>query len=280
MITLRWAPFPGADIVQYRVYRSMIGFVFPVVSQSAISGLTLQLRMNGSPTQTITFDGVTPPHEKINATLEGGTAYQSLMDSAYVLVRSDIRSGPSAKIQIMGGTALTALGLTARLITEKSEDVLVSTVSALSDPELMVEFEDSDGVCQDWYSVSTVNSHGQESSKAPYKQPVTHTGQVCVLEGIVTDLQGKRVADAEVTASLAKFPYESEKASQITLEPISTRTGSDGRFSLAVLQGALILLEIPAVAYSRDITVPSKPYEFITDILVDLDYRYPLEYQG
>lgn len=280
MITLRWAPFPGADVVSYRVYRSMVGFSFPVVSLGAIAGLTLQLRMNGGPVQTITFDGTTPAHEKINVSLTGGMAYPSLMDSVYTIVRSDVRSGPNAKIQIIGGTALTALGLTARLITEKSEDVLVASVPALVDTEALVEFEDSDGVCQDWYTVSTVSSTAQESAKAPYKQPVTHTGQICVLEGIVTDLQGKRVADAEVTAQLVRFPQETEKASQVTLDPIVTQTGSDGRFSLAILQGTLVQLEIPAVGFSRNITVPDKAYEFITDIRVDLDYRYPLGYPG
>lgn len=280
MITLRWAPFPGADVINYKVYRSMVGIMFPVVSISSLAGLTLQLKMNGGALQTIIFNGTSPIADNINAVLTGGMAYRSQRDSIYYIIRSDVRSGPAAKIQIVGGTALSALGLTARLIVEKSEDVLVADVPALANPEDLVSFEDADGICQDWYTITTISSVGQESSKLPYKQPLTHTGQICVLEGIVTDLQGRRVADAEVSAALVKFPHESETASQITLAPITTMTGSDGRFSLAILQGALVQLSIEAIGYNRNITVPAKPYEFITDILVDLDYQYPLEYLG
>lgn len=278
MITLRWAPFPGADVSSYRVYRSIIGFVAPVVSPATLSGKTLQLRMNGGTLQTITFDSTTPAMDKINATLVGGRAYQSLEDSGYFLVRSDLRVSPGA-VQIVGGTSLSLFGLSARTIAEKSEDQMIASVPALPDPNQLVEYEDPDGVCQDWYTVTTVDSFGTESRKPPYQQPQTYSGPICVLEGIVTNLQGVRIADAEVIATLVKYPQEIGKAPQITLDPITTLTGSDGRFCLPLLQGALVQLDIPAVGFSRNVTVPNKPCEFITDLRVDLDYRYPLEYR-
>lgn len=279
MINLRWAPFPGADVVSYDLYRSMIGFKAAIVDPSLLSGLTLILKINGGAAQTITFDNSTPAVDKINATLKGAMAYLSLLEVGFFYVRNDVRSAPGS-IQIFGGSALPLLGLVQETIFEKSKDERIAEIPALSDPSLMVSYEDPDGVCQDWYAVSTVSSHGEESRKSPYRQPVTNTGQLCVLEGIVTDLQGVRLPDAEVTATLVKFPQESEKATQISLDPIVTRSGSDGRFSLAVLQGALIQLDIPAVGFSRNITVPPAAYEFVTDILVDLDYRYPLEHNG
>lgn len=97
------------------------------------------------------------------------------------------------------------------------------------------------------------------------------------MEGIVTTLQGVRVADAEVKATIIKFPQEVGGTPQVTLEPITTLTGSDGRFSIPLLQGTLVQFEIPAVGFIRNITIPEKPCEFITDLQVDLDYRYPLE---
>lgn len=278
MNTLRWAPFPGADVAGYKVYRSMLGFKGLIVSPTAASGLTLQLKMNGGGSQIITFDGTTPVIDKINASLVGGRAYPSIASPAYFFVRSDIRTAPGS-IQITGGTALAPMGITPRAIYEKSEDDLIATIPANPDPDTLVEYEDPDGVCQDWYAVSSVSSTGAESAKTPYRQPMTYTGEICVLEGIVTNLQGVRIADAEVSATLVKYPQEIHQSPQITLEPVTTLTGSDGRFSLALLQGALVKIEIPIVGFCRNITVPEKPCEFLTDLQVDLDYRYPLDYR-
>jgi len=278
MNTLRWAPFPGADVASYKVYRSIIGFRGTLAPLSSVNGLTMQLKINSGATQTITFDGVTPIVDRINAVLQGGNAYPSVSNPAYFYVRSDVRTTPG-NIVIVGGTALALLGVTARSIYEKSEDELIATVPANPDPNILLEYNDDDGVCQDWYAISSVSSSSAESAKTPYRQPMTYTGELCVLEGVVTNLQGTRIADAEVVATLVKYPQEIHKAPQITLEPITTLTGSDGRFSLALLQGALVQVDIPAVGFSRNITVPSKPCEFLTDIQVDLDYRYPLEYR-
>lgn len=276
MNTLRWSPFPGADVASYKLYRSMIGFRAPVLTPSVLSGKTLQLRFNNGAAQTVTFDMSSSPQDKINSIITGGRAYPSLADPNYFLVRSDLRSAPGSLI-IIGGTALASLGLTPKSIYEKSEDELISQIPANPDPDVQMEYDDADGVCQDWYAVSTVSSTGSESLKTPYRQPMTYTGELCVIEGIVTTLQGVRVPDVEVIATIIKFPQEIGKAPQITREPIRVLTGSDGRFSVPLLQGTLVQFEIPAVEFIRNITVPAKPCEFITDLQVDLDYRYPLE---
>jgi hypothetical protein len=276
MITLRFTRFPGADVTSYKVYCSIIGFRAPIPLPGVLDGKTLTLKMHDSEEQTITFDA-TSVIDQINSTLLGGHAYPLIRDPGYFYLRADVRDS-SGSVEIIDGTALTDLGLVPRMIIEKSEDFLIAQLPVLANPDASIEFEDPDGVCQDWYSVTTVSSQGNESTKAPYKQPVTHSGRLCVLEGIVTNLQGVRIPDAEIVAKLIKYPQEPSKASQISMDPVSTLTSSDGRFSLAILQGAHIQLEIPLVGFSRAITVPNKPCEFITDILVDLDYRYPLEY--
>jgi len=279
MNILKWAPFPTSNVASYRVYRSMIGFEADTAPPNVVSGKTLILKMNGGANQTITFSGVTPIVNQINAVLNGGQAYLSTVHAGMrFLLRSDVRSSPGS-VQIVGGTALADLGLTARTITEKSEDLLIASVTALEDPEAIVTFEDEDGALQDFYAITTLDAQSNESLKTLYRQAVQFTGDICVIEGIVTDLQGVRYPDAEVTAQIIRFPHSTTKASQVTREPITTLTGPDGRFSLPLLQGALVMFEIPVVGFSRNITVPKKAYEFITDILVDLDYRYPLEYR-
>jgi hypothetical protein len=275
MITLRWAQYPEADVALYRVYRSIIGFRAPAVAPATMAGLTLQLKMNGGSTQTITFSGSQPLVDQINAVLTGGRAYGSLLDSGYFFVRSDLREAPGTVV-IVGGTALSLLGLTARTISQQSEDTLVSTIAAPVDPDEVVEFEDSDGALQDFYALTTSDSVGNESLKTSYRQPVASTGKLCVIEGIVSNLQGVRMVDAEVKATLVKFPHSPETANYITLEPITTLTGPDGRFSLALLQGAIVQLDISALGYSHNIQVPEKAFALITDLEVELRYRYPL----
>jgi hypothetical protein len=256
----------------------MIGFRALAALPSALVGKTLSLKLNGGSTQTITFSGTASAVDQINAVLTGGKAFASNADSAYFFVRSNIRSAPGS-VQITGGTALADLQLTARTITEKSEDLLVAEVDALEDPEEMVEWADSDGVPEDFYAIVTVDSFGNESLKTSYRQAVAYTGAVCVLEGIVTDLQGVRYPDAEISIQLIRYPQAQGKVPQITRHKLRFLTGPDGRFSVPVLQGALIQFEIKEVQFSREIEVPYLAYQFLTDILVDLDYRYPLEYR-
>jgi hypothetical protein len=275
---LKFAPFPSSDVANYRVYRSIIGFTAVNAAPGAVAGKTLQLKMNGGVLQTISFSGVATVPDQINLVLTGGRAYPNTADlGATFLLRSDIREAPGS-VEIVGGSSLVDLDTTARVITETSEDEVIATIPALIDPEELVEFEDLDGALQDFYAIQTIDSFGNLSFKTGYRQAIQYTGNICVVEGIVTDLQGVRYVDAEVKAKLIKFPHSPEKASQVTLGEIITRTGPDGRFSLPLLQGALVQFEIRAVGFNRNITVPLKAYEFITDILVDLDYRYPLEF--
>ena len=278
MITLRWAPYPGTDVASYKLYRSMIGFKIPQIDPAIVAGKTLIMTVNSTANQTVSFSGTSSVLDQINAQTTGVTGYASVVDASYAYIRDDVRNSPGF-ITIVGGTALTDLGLSIGTISAKSSDELIATVPANPDQTVALEYADPDGVCQDWYSISSVNSLGDESSKSPAKQPITHSGNLCVIEGIVTDLQGVRIPNTEVVATLVKFPHASELASQITLEPIKTYTGSDGRFSLALLQGALVQLDIEALGYSHNITVPAKAYEFITEMPFDTDYQYPLEYR-
>jgi len=275
MIKLRWLPFPESNVSDYRVYRSIIGFRAPLVSLATLNSLTLQLKINGGALQTFTFDAVTAVVDKINATIIEGTAYLSNVDSNFFFIRSNVRETPGS-VQIVGGTAMALFSLTARLILQKSEDFLIAQIPALLDPTVTVEYQDPDGVLQDWYAISTVDSLTNESIKTAFRQPITTTGPVCVLEGIVVDIQGARLPDAKVTARLVKFPHSSGVATGVSVAPVTTLTGPDGRFSLPLLQCALVTLEIPVLKFAKQITVPAKGFEFITDLTVDLDYRYPL----
>jgi len=275
MITLRWSQLPEADVASYKVYRSIIGFSMPVLPLSTINGKTLILKFNGGSSQTFTFNNSTSIVDLINATASGGQAYLS-SDALKVIIRSNLRSGPDGSVQIVGGTALSDFGLTARTITEKSEDELIASVVAPVDPATVVEYLDEDGTLEDYYAISTIDSLSHESLKTAYRRPIESTGLLCVIEGVIFDIQGRRVPNAEVKATIQVPPESTDCSGNISVDPVSEYSGPDGRFSLPLLQKALVRLEIPAIGLNRIISIPEKSFVLINDIRVDLEYRYPL----
>lgn len=267
MITLKWSKFPGSDVASYRIFRAMIGFKAPIVN---ISGKDIVLRMNGNTPQTIAFNAMTIV-DTINSVLIGGTAYTS-NDGLSFFVRSNVRIAPGS-VEIVGGAALADLGLTPVLITEKSDGQLIDTKVASVVVNAVETYVDEDGVLDDFYSVSTVSAMSVESLKTPWQQPIQSAGPICVIEGVIADLQGVRIADCEVRAEIV-VPPESLSIAYITKDPITTISATDGRFSLPLLQGALVKLEIPEIGYSQMVTVPALSYVFLKDLKVDEAYAF------
>jgi hypothetical protein len=272
VINLRWSRFPESDIVSYKLWRAIIGFEAPMVN---VIGKTLQLKLNGNSLQTITFS-TSDNVADINLVLNGGKAYLS-QGGTHFIVRSDLRIAPGS-IEIVGGTALTDLGLTAKLITEKSDGVHIASVVANPVLTTVEQYVDNDGILDDYYAISSINSLSVESLKTPWAQPINTAGPICVLEGVICNLQGVRIPDVQIIATLQTPPKDLSLA-YITKTPITVISGIDGRFSLPLLQSALVKLEIPAIGYTRMVTVPDQSYIFIKDLLVDEDYTYPLGYR-
>lgn len=265
MINLRWFKFPGSNVASFKVYRSILGFVAPIVS---LTGKTLQLKINNGATQSHTFDA-TSIIDQINANFVGVRAAMSISNNLNFILRGDVRQSPPGSIQIVGGTAVVDLGLTLRTITAQSEDMVLATVPAAINEADVVTYNDPDGSVSDWYAISTIDSFALESSKSSYRQPITSTGNLCTIEGIIMTLQGARVPDAKVTAviQIPPEPKDGELTpdplANITKDIISTISGIDGRFSLALLQGALVKFECESIGLSRMIRVPAQAYIYI-----------------
>jgi hypothetical protein len=271
MITLRWTPLEGADITTYKIYRAMIGVKTPLEAPfGLISGDSLQIKLNNDTLQTITFDDDYDIEELvtvINNQITGGTAYQSKIDDSLIL-RSNIRSEPGYLV-IVGGTALSKMGLTTGPISENSNMVHIGSVSFGTN-----EFEDLNGVLEDYYSLSTVSSLGDESNLSNPRQAINFTGPICVVEGCITDLQGRRVCDVQVTARIVNPPESVQDHSFITKETMTTLTGEDGRFSLPLLQCARVIFEIDDVRVSDPISIPAQPYVFFDELPIDYNYKF------
>jgi hypothetical protein len=275
VIKLRWVPDPNSDVASYKLCRSFIGFI-ALKPLGSIDGKILELKFNNGPLQTITFNDIDPIIDQINVVIvgNGGQAFDSLLDAGNFIVRSDIREGVNGKVEIVGGNAMVDLGLTARVIIEKSEEYLIATLPALPDPTTVVSFEDEDGVPEDWYRLSTVSSLNVESQKTQYKQAISFTGAICVIEGIVTDLQGVRLCDIKVEAKMVKTPQSTVIPTFVSTDTISVLTGSDGRFSLPLLQGAQVQISIKDIGLVKTICVPEKAFEYLQNIPYDTSHQY------
>jgi len=268
-IILRWVPIEGADIASYNIHRSMIGFITEEEAPFGFNGESLQLKINNQTIQTFNFVDDSDINELVdflNANMVGATAYKAY-GTDQLIVRSDIRAG-AGFIEIVGGSALLKLGLSPHIISEKSETLKIGSI-----PYSELEYEDQNGVLEDFYGISTVDNVGNESNISSLRQAINFTGPICVVEGCITDLQGMRVPDVKVLARIVTPPEGAEHTS-IIKDEISVLTGEDGRFSLPILQGARVIFEIDETRVSDPISIPVRPYVFFDDLPIDYEYKF------
>jgi len=268
MVFVRWTQFPGSDVVSFNVYRAMIGVEASFID---VSGKSLTLALNGDPSQTINFT-TSNPIADINLSLVGGKAYLSDSGTEFI-IRSDIREAPGS-IEIISGTALVDLGLSPITVTEKSNPVAITNILAAVDPTTQLEFEDKDGSLLDYYSITTINSLSDESNYAPFQQPIAATRSLCVVEGLVANLQGARIPDALVEAVIELPPEVTEPGAHITKDTISTLSGVDGRFQLPILQGALVSIRIPEIGYDQMVEIPLTNFVFLEDLEATTEAKF------
>lgn len=269
-IKLKWAPIDNADIKTYKIHRSIIGLVTETEAPfGLISGDTLKLKINNQTIQVITFTGdlgVEDLVDFLNSKLEGAMAYKA-KDSDKIYIRSNIRS-EDGFIEVFGGTAISKFGFPMGTVSEKSS----SSVLDIVDSNTLI-YEDPNGVIQDYYALSVVDNFGNESKKTAFTQAIEFTGNICVVEGKVTDLQGVRKCDVEVTAKIVVPPEQAGTGAYVLKEEVSTITGEDGRFSLPLLQGASVIFEVNRARISDPVLIPEEPFVFFKTLDINPDYK-------
>lgn len=270
-INLKWRLNNDETVASTEVYRSIIGFktgnLFPY---GLVAGETLMLKINGGLEQIITFEDETTLEnlvDNINSSIEDANVYVSNVDSSFIL-RSNMREAPGS-VEITGGTSLVKLGISLAVITEKSSVYHIGSV-----PHGTSVFADSDGTIHDYYSLATTNTFGDLSQQTNMRQAVSFGAPVCVIEGKIADLQGKRIPDVEVTARIIERPQVIDPSTTIIKDELSTLSGENGRFSLPLLQGAKVIFEINRTRISDPIEVPAQDFEFFNNLPLYEDYRY------
>lgn len=272
MITLKWAPIVGADVASYRVYKSMIGFMADLNPTAA--GKTLLLKVKGGPLQTVTFTA--DLIASFNAAVSGASAYPSATTGKF-LVRGDDRS-VTGSVEIVGGTALIALGLSPRVITDKSHADLIATVEAPEDQKQVVSFIDQDGTSDDYYSLATVDSQGAVSDLAALTKPTSPSGPLCSIEGQVVNPAGMPVVDAKVRVRVINAPNKANAKAYVNQQVLQTLSDPSGNFRISVLQGCIARIEIPEIGYDQPVKIPEESFALLSELEVDTDYRFPTEF--
>ncbi len=274
-IILKWVPVEGANIASYKIYRSMIGIMTSLPAPfGLVNGDNLLLKINNQVIQNLVFTSDLNAEDMVNflnGHLTGATAYLAT-GTQKIILRSNVRTSPGY-IDIVGGSAAVKMGLPIKVISERSDLVLLSTI-----PFSTTSFTDNDGVLEDYYGISTVDGFGTESIISNLRQAINFSGPICVIEGCIIDLQGRRIADVNVKAKIVTPPTHGGGHSFVTTKEVSTLTGEDGRFSLPLLQTARVIFEINDTKVCDPITVPELPYAFFDDL--GIDYQYMFEDRG
>lgn len=87
-----------------------------------------------------------------------------------------------------------------------------------------------------------------------------------IITGNVVDLNGVAIEDAAVSARVLEMPAIAgtyPNIGGVSTDMVSTRTDSNGFFSLTLIQGSVVDITIPRVNYRRTLTVPNNA----TDVL-------------
>lgn len=276
-VCLNWFPLENPSISSYRVYRSVVGFEADVSTVGALAGKTMELSVNLGPTQTVTFDGVTPTVDRINAFVSGARAVGSQVNPARFIFRADGGSAPGV-VQVIGGTALPDLGIMAGTYSKESRDNIIAAVPFFpSDVSDGVEYCDPDGNVYDSYRVTTVDTSLVESRPTDYQMPTESTGKLCRVFGCVSTPSGVRVPDAEVSAKILEYPQSVVNPTFIDDEVVSTLSNAQGRFEVYLIRGSLVEFSIPGAYLRRTVRIPDAAEAALADLPVDRDYRLPLE---
>ena len=266
-IGVRWYPYPENSIFSYNVYKSIVGFQTPTALPfGLIPGDTLDIMVDNTTVQTITFPReftvIKDMVDFLNTVLVGAKAFA-------VGNKLMVRDNTLGFIEVVGGTAMSKLGQTARRITEKSEFFLTTNVLYGIN-----SFNDMLGLSSDWYSLSTMNKLGVESTQVPPKQAVPASGFLCHIQGYIIDLQGRRITDVAISARLVAPPRDYNGAGSLLEATMSTLSQEDGTFQLDILQGTEVIFEINKTRVSDAVIVPYQDYIDWNELPLYSAHRY------
>lgn len=269
MINLSWSTYNDSSVDTFNVYRSITGISIPFPN-SLQSGDVLQFSATSPTVQrvTITATDITSVVAAINTQGKGIQATANTASTA-ILLRCTATVNP--KLKLYPCTFLTDTGIPVQLVAPKMNPSLVGTVAGVTAPSNYT-FSDADGSPYDYYYITSVKS-SVESIPSIWQKPLVTPESLCVIEGRVKSLQNNPIVGAEVKMSPIGGVATSD-SSGVVFPPLIAYTDDLGRWSLPVLQGTQLLVQIPSVGYNQVVEIPAQSYELFSNLAPVNDYYF------
>jgi hypothetical protein len=89
---------------------------------------------------------------------------------------------------------------------------------------------------------------------------------LCSVEGVISDPQGKLLANRMVRATLVPVYTDGQGRAVSSDNVVHTYTDGNGGFQLPLVRGATFRLEIDAVGYDRKVVIPDQSEVIFTDL--------------
>jgi hypothetical protein len=90
--------------------------------------------------------------------------------------------------------------------------------------------------------------------------------ELCSVEGVISDPQGKVLANRTVRATLVPVYTDGQGRAVSSDNAVYTYTDGNGGFQLPLVRGATFRLEIDAVGYDRKVEIPDQSQVIFTDL--------------
>jgi hypothetical protein len=245
----------------FNLYRAITGIVV-AWPNSLVTGDQLVFAATSPDLQRVTITGtdIDTVITNINTQANGLVATE-LNDTDGIILRCNALIEP--KLKLSACTFLTHTGIAPQIIAPQSDYVEITSVSFVADT-YTYSYTDLDGDPTDWYTITSVTG-GVESVQSVPLQSLLQLANLCAIEGRVTDMQNTPLAGAEVKATMM-IPDDAALTNGITYQPVTTVTDEHGRWSISLLQGQLVLFEIPSIRYNQAVIIPSQSYATLAQL--------------
>ena len=289
-VSISWLPL-AANADTYTVLKggAVCQSVIAGPSANISDGDTLEIKINGGVTQTITFsntfitDGAATVNEivdNINDSLTGATASISNNTGTSEVVLRVPDPKKNSSIEIIGGTAQAELSFPTGLFSFalKTTQYQVLTVTSAS----TTAFEDRDGSLFDYYKVFATSATGLVGQTSVVKTLSAYFDEVptrAIIYGYLFDAGGNPSVKKDVIIrppddhfpSLDKGLHSSQIG--ISFDEHRVLSDEDGYFETEVISDIVIRLSIPSINYDLVVRSPVQQSDFTKLLLVHDDLR-------
>ncbi|RLD04069.1 MAG: hypothetical protein DRI65_11480, partial [Chloroflexota bacterium] len=266
-VVVKWDDLSGIPVLDYKVYRSIIGFEVAAGPYGFYAGDVFIFEIAEFGTQYINFIADFNTTEElcnyINSIALGATAIPNTTDDGFIF-RTD-RQSELEHLEIYPCSVAYRWGQEARTINYKQEILPVGNTDPITGINNTFEYTDGNGSMYDWYAVSSVSMNSVESALSELVQPSAAIGDISYIHGMLIDLQGVPAVDAKVSAQILQPPETLGSHSVVTTKQVYTLSREDGTFTLPILQGTTVYFLINEVRVSDSVVIPLTSHVYWDD---------------